>query len=437
MSQARGLRAGTPPAWSRGGPENAATTFVRTVMPGEDTSIADAAAPALALAVHAGNTHVQPDAEGLHDRMVQELRAFQASLRGLRLDPEIEQAAHYVVCATVDDIILNTPWGLYSIWGTQGMGSTFHREVVSGERFFTLTDDIQREPDRYDKLIDLVHICLSLGFQGRLRGDPRGASQHTRLRETLYGLIRRRRDAPERALSPHWRGAQARHRPISAQVPAWTIGAAAAVVLTLALMGYRFSISAEGDEAASLIASLGAAGLAGPAQAQTQAQTYVPASPAQTAPVPQTDQQLTRLREGLRRDCPTARVDLIADPSAITVRLLDTGLFGPGSATLQARFAPVVRCIARIVEQERGAVTITGHTDNTPIRTLRFPSNWELSQARAETVAGMMAPLLTDRRRLTFEGRADGVPITANTTPEDRERNRRIDVMLTRDQGAW
>jgi type VI secretion system protein ImpK len=128
-------------------------------------------------------------------------------------------------------------------------------------------------------------------------------------------------------------------------------------------------------------------------------------------------------------------VELVADPGTVTVRMLEPGLFGPGSATPQSRFVPVIRCIASVIEPEHGSVTITGHTDNQPIRTLRFPSNWELSQARAETVAGIMAPLLSDRRRLNFEGRADSMPIAPNATSEDRERNRRIDVMLSRPKG--
>jgi type VI secretion system protein ImpK len=198
-------------------------------------------------------------------------------------------------------------------------------------------------------------------------------------------------------------------------------------------MGYRLLIGAEGDEAASLITSLGATGLAGPAQAQSSAPAAL--APPRAAASPEADQQLARLREGLRRGCPTARIDLIAEDTGITVRMLDSGLFAPGSATLQARFVPVVRCIATVVEPERGAVMITGHTDNLPIRTLRFPSNWELSQARAQTVADIMSPLLKDRQRLSSEGRADSMPIAPNTTPDDRERNRRIDVMLNRSQG--
>jgi type VI secretion system protein ImpK len=426
LSRARGPKPDTLPSRERAGPSGSATTFHRTARAGDEISLTDAAAPALTLAVHAGLTHAQPDADGLHDRVTRELRAYQSVLRSLRLDPEIEREAHYVVCATIDDIVLNTPWGLYSVWGTQGMVSTFHRDVVSGERFFDLVGALQREPGRYGRLIDLVHTCLSLGFQGRLRVDPRGAGEHTRLREMLHTLIRARRDAPDRDLSPRWRGAGISHHAVAAQVPLWMIGAAAVVVLTLALTGFRLMTGAEGDGAASVIASLGTAGMAG------QAAGPVPALPRTVTP--QADQRLARLREGLRLGCPAARIELIAEDAGITLRLLESGLFAPGSATLQARFVPVVRCIASVIGPDGGALTVTGHTDNTPIRTLRFPSNWELSQARAKTVADIMSPLLSDRRRLSFEGRADSMPIAPNTAPQDRERNRRIDVMLSQGQ---
>jgi type VI secretion system protein ImpK len=146
-----------------------------------------------------------------------------------------------------------------------------------------------------------------------------------------------------------------------------------------------------------------------------------------------TGQQLDRLRDGLRRGCPDARFDLAADTDGVTVRLLEAGLFAPGSATVQARFLPVILCIAAVIDPEPGAIMVTGHTDNVPIKTLKYPSNWELSDARAKAVAGLMTPLLADPQRIAFEGLADTMPLAPNTTVEDRERNRRIDVMLRRE----
>jgi type VI secretion system protein ImpK len=78
-------------------------------------------------------------------------------------------------------------------------------------------------------------------------------------------------------------------------------------------------------------------------------------------------------------------------------------------------------------------VLVIGHSDNQPIRTVRFPSNFALSAARAEAARDAILRGLNDPARITFEGRADTEPVTSNATPEGREANRRIEVLLRRE----
>jgi len=73
---------------------------------------------------------------------------------------------------------------------------------------------------------------------------------------------------------------------------------------------------------------------------------------------------------------------------------------------------------------------VTGHTDSSPIRTVRFPSNWNLSQERADVVRGMLAARLAAPTRVRAEGRADTEPVAANDVAENKARNRRVEVML-------
>jgi len=77
-----------------------------------------------------------------------------------------------------------------------------------------------------------------------------------------------------------------------------------------------------------------------------------------------------------------------------------------------------------------GPVVVTGHTDNKPIRTARFPSNWELSTERAKSVMKLMAPSMTDPARLRAEGMADSDPVAPNDTEDNRRKNRRVMVIL-------
>ena len=80
--------------------------------------------------------------------------------------------------------------------------------------------------------------------------------------------------------------------------------------------------------------------------------------------------------------------------------------------------------------QVGGQVLITGYTDSIPIQTARFPSNYHLSQERAEAVQKMIDPRLTTRNRIRAEGRADADPVAPNDTPGNRARNRRVVVTL-------
>jgi type VI secretion system protein ImpK len=86
--------------------------------------------------------------------------------------------------------------------------------------------------------------------------------------------------------------------------------------------------------------------------------------------------------------------------------------------------------IAQALVQVPGPVLVTGHTDDQPIRTMRFPSNWHLSQERADTVRNLLQSNGVANERLRAEGRADGEPVVANSTPANRALNRRVEVIL-------
>ena len=86
----------------------------------------------------------------------------------------------------------------------------------SGERFFDLLGQLRQNPGTFLPVLELMYLCLSLGFQGRYRLSPRGPGELDRLREDLYAIIVRQRQAADPALSPHWQGVQAPYRPARA-----------------------------------------------------------------------------------------------------------------------------------------------------------------------------------------------------------------------------
>ena len=114
-----------------------------------------------------------------------------------------------------------------------------------------------------------------------------------------------------------------------------------------------------------------------------------------------------------------------------TVRIRGSDLFTSGTATLNDKYLSLMARIAAALDKEKGSVLVVGHTDNVPIRSLRFPSNYQLSVARAETVGKLLRDGIKQQRAITAEGRADSDPVASNTTPEGRAANRRIEVILT------
>ena len=93
-----------------------------------------------------------------------------------------------------------------------------------------------------------MYLCLSLGFQGRYRLSPRGPGELDRLREDLYTIIARQRQAADPALSPHWQGVRAPYRPARAMVPTWVMGASALAVIGGLFVWFSTGLNAASDE---------------------------------------------------------------------------------------------------------------------------------------------------------------------------------------------
>jgi len=386
-----------------------------------------AAAPLLDLVGRLRNTARPPDSGDLRERAVAAMRRFEQDARETGLAAEQLRAAHYALCATVDDVVLNTPWGSQGPWNTASLIATFHREVGSGDRFFQLLERLQKEPGKFKETLELMHLCISLGFQGRYRLSPRGPAELERVREGLYAIIAGQRPPAERELSPRWRGLASPWRPPGRAIPLWVIGA-----LALALMGglyawFAFSLNGRSD---AVFASLNAV----PPLAQPALARVAPPPPPPPPPPEARPDQITRIRTFLAPEIRDGLVSVVATPQTIIVRIRVTGMFGSGSATVTQRFVPILERIGSALKDEPGAVMVLGHSDSQPIRTVQFPSNWHLSQARAEAAVVPLGRGIGDPARLKAEGRADAEPIADNATAEGREQNRRIELVLPREE---
>ena len=125
-------------------------------------------------------------------------------------------------------------------------------------------------------------------------------------------------------------------------------------------------------------------------------------------------------------------VSVVASRGGITISMKEKVTFMPGEADILTGFEPVLDNIAEIIQKYPGfIIEIEGHTDNVPIRTSQFPSNWELSIARATSVLKYFIHYHSiDPSRLSVKGNADQKPLVSNNTPENRAKNRRVEIRL-------
>ncbi len=144
-----------------------------------------------------------------------------------------------------------------------------------------------------------------------------------------------------------------------------------------------------------------------------------------------------QLSEGLNEQISEGTLDVKAMGTRVVIRIRERGSFASGSADLKAEFVPIMAVIREITRDIEGIFSVEGHSDDIPISTARFRSNWDLSAARAASVAQeLMRDDLIDPRRITVVGYADTRPMTPNTDRKARSRNRRVEIVIEQGQ-TW
>jgi len=138
-----------------------------------------------------------------------------------------------------------------------------------------------------------------------------------------------------------------------------------------------------------------------------------------------------KLRQEIKDAGMEKQITPIIDERGLVVHVTESALFDQGSAEFQERARPPLDLVARALGELATNLRIEGHTDSRPISTARFPSNWELSTARAATVVRY----LIDRHqwppdRISALGYAEFRPLAPNDTPENMAKNRRVDVVV-------
>ncbi|NWA02520.1 DotU family type VI secretion system protein [Pseudomonas gingeri] len=396
-----------PPLAAQPAPRTATTVVVN----GKGLNpLVRAANPLLDLVVPLRLMTSAPDMESLRQRLIQAIQAFEGQARTSQIPAETVAASRYALCTLVDETISSTPWGA-GVWNSRSLLVTFHNEAWGGEKFFLILQRLSQDPRTHIDVLELLYLCMALGLEGRYRVLDRGLDQLTTLRERLLRLIQQQRGAQEQDLSLRWRGAETVQPSMLRLVPWWVLAAVAAVLLLTLQMTYSWLLNRASDP---VFAQMGAIRVASPLRA--------PAAPT-PAPVRLSGFLAAEVAQGL------VSVKDSADRSVVTLR--GDGVFASGSAEVSSNFDDLLARIGDALKTVPGDVVVVGHTDNLrPSLSSRFASNFDLSTARAKTVARLLAERTGAPERYRSEGRGETEPLVANDSAANRARNRRVDITV-------
>ncbi|EOC1457444.1 DotU family type VI secretion system protein [Cronobacter sakazakii] len=351
------------------------------------------------------------DQAGLRQRLIDEIRRFEVRCQQAALPYEVIVGARYCLCTALDEAAALTPWGSRGVWSGSGLLVTFHNETWGGEKFFQLLARLSQNPREHIFLLEMINYCLLLGFEGRYRVMDNGRTQLETIKQRLWQMIRSVRGSYPPPLSPHPEDQPVLRKLWRPVVPLW---ACVALVGFLACLFFIILNWRLGDNTSPVLAKI----------YQTPLPEVTVQKPArEVAPV-------LNLRGFLRPEIEAGLVAVRDEADRSVVILKGDGLFASASTVVRGRYEPVIDRVAQAMNNVSGKILVVGYSDNVPIRSARFASNYELSLARAESVQKMLQAHLADPNRVKAQGRGEMDPIAPNNTPENRARNRRVEITL-------
>lgn len=382
-------------------------------------ALVQAASPLLLLAVQLRNSVSQPDAAHLRDQVIAQVRQFESHAQTAGVAAQTVTAARYVLCSTLDESVMNTPWGQQSGWAAKTLLVIFHGESYGGEKFFVILDRLCADFSRHIDLIELMYICLTLGFGGRYQIEADGRAKLADIQEDLYRRLKGQRAPAAEELAPHWKGIEDRRNPLVRYVPLWVIVAAGACLLLGAFLYFYTRLNELSSPVSAQVAQIGLKSAVPPDEARVrQAQPKVAHKSLKQLLAPQ-------------EQAGALTVDEKPDGSAL-VRLNAAAMFASGGTEVAEKQIPMLHAITAALNQVPGRVIVVGHTDDQPVHSLKFKDNYALSAERARSVLQILGQGIDNAGRLESSGAGSSQPIAVPASlPENRARNRRVEILYS------
>ena len=411
--------------------------------------------PGLALAVPLFEmlVHLQGeqfvDVRAVHAQMLEELHVFETRAAAEGLSHQHIQLILYALAATADDTILQTPWAKDSDWTSKTLISAYFQETWGGERFFTLLQQMMTAPLTAVREIEFYFFCIEFGFEGKYRLASNGPGELSRIQDDLFQFLRSVRGTIKPDLSPAWHGLGLDRSKPRDMMMHWLGALGLFCALLILFLVLAITLRREAGLVARQVDSLlvdpppvlrpatprhpdAAPSPAVPPPAASPAPSTPPAAPPPPAPPPiPTLTPFQIISKALAEDVKAGLLTVSERDGKVVIRTQGE-VFASASTTLRSPFPDVLRHVADTIAPLAASVEVLGFSDNVPIRSTTYPNNLALSAARAERVADVLKPDMADHPvPITATGRGSADPIASNDTPEGRQSNRRVEILVT------
>ncbi|HAU5562339.1 TPA: hypothetical protein JD264_00760 [Serratia fonticola] len=380
------------------------------IVAGNDNLLLNAAAPILNAVVRIRQAATHDDPAGLRQLLIEEIRQFEHRCKQAALPFEMIIGARYCLCSVLDEAAAQTPWGTRGVWSGNGMLVTFHNESWGGEKVFQLLSRVSQSPQQHLWLLELIHYCLLLGYEGRYRGSDAGRAQCEGIRKRLAQLIQETRPSTANPAAPLVEVHPLVSRLTRPMVPLWACAMLAALIACLIYSGLNWRL---GNAAEPLLRAI----------YQTPLPQIMPGRR------PTSPQALLDLHQRLNDVIAAGQLEVSDGAFGSKVIIPADKLFSPDGTVVNQVGRALLAHVASAMKTVKGTVLVSVYTDNSPVDG-RFASSYEFSFARARAVTQLLNPQLAEGHSVKAEGRGDSNPLLPNDSNENRARNRRVEITL-------
>ena len=189
---------------------------------------------------------------GLKDELIKHIKDFEFMALSQGCDNTEIIASRYVLCTALDEAITTKPWSSRLDWMKNSLLIIFHNETSGGEKLFQLLDKLSRNPAKHINILELVYLCMSLGYEGKYRVLQRGLSELDAIRNSLYRQIRMIRGEQQKELAINWQPVTPGKPKLPLYAPVWLIVCMALCCLGLVYAGFDYVLDRQTDVVTSM-----------------------------------------------------------------------------------------------------------------------------------------------------------------------------------------